>query len=144
MSAHNGASPYQLPKTVAPRHYDILVEPDFHTFRFRSRAAIDIEVFEPVDHVMVHALGLKITRAYAENAAGAHQEALQSRASVTFIDPMSGEARAEEFESAAATDEKAQTATFSFDRALARGDWKLVAECEGSLVPLPKALRCLA
>ena len=47
---------------------------------------------------------------------------------------MSGDSRAEEFESAAALDDDAQTASFSFSSPLAKGTWKLAAEYEGSLV----------
>ena len=53
---------------------------------------------------------------------------------MSFIDPSTEEAVEERFESAATIDEKAQTAVFSFSRAVEKGDWKLVAEYEGSLV----------
>jgi puromycin-sensitive aminopeptidase len=134
MNPRNDASEYQLPRTVVPRHYVITIEPDFRTFRFSGRVAIDIEVIEPVDRVVLHALGLKITSAYVENAAGARKGARKARASVTFVDPASGDSALESFESAAAMDEKSQTAALSFDGALARGAWKLVAEYQGSLV----------
>ena len=61
MNKRNDASPYQLPKGVVPRHYDLLVRPDFDSFRFSGRVVVDVEVREPVDRITVHSLGLKIT-----------------------------------------------------------------------------------
>ena len=53
---------------------------------------------------------------------------------MSFVDPVTGEPREEQFTSAASLDEKSQTAVLSFDGMLAKGDGKLTAEYEGSLV----------
>ena len=87
-----------------------------------------------MERIVVHALGLKITAAHVQNAAGERRDAVKGRASVTFVHPVSGETRAEELQSAAVMDETAQTATFSFGTTLAKGAWELVAEYEGSLM----------
>ena len=131
---HNDASQFQLPKSVVPRHYDILVRPDFGSFRFSGRVAVDVDVHEPVSWIIVNSLGLKITEAHVVDGKGKRLDAVTTHAVVSFFDPMTGEAAEEQFSSAAAIDDKAQTAVFSFPRKLEKGSWKLVAEYEGSLV----------
>src|SRR5208337_2815604 len=134
MNKGNDASSYQLPGSVVPRHYDILVSPDFGSFRFSGRVAADVEVREPVDHIRVHSLGLRITRAQMVDARGRRRDAFMTPARVSFVDPVTGESKEEQFASAAALDEKAQTAEFSFGGMLEKGAWTLTAEYEGSLV----------
>lgn len=134
MNERTNASLYQLPKDVVPRHYDILVRPDFGPFRFHGSVSVDVEVREPVSRIMVNSLGLKISQAYVVDGRGTRLDAIKTPAAVSFIDPSTEEAVEERFESAATIDETAQTAVFSFSRAVEKGDWKLVAEYEGSLV----------
>ncbi len=134
MNERGDVSPYQLPRSVVPRHYDLLVKPDFGSFRFSGRVVVDVEVLEPVDRFTVHALGLKIITAQIVDSRGGRREAATTQARVTFVDPVTGETREEQFPSAAVLDEKAQTAEFSFGEMLAKGPWKLIAEYEGSLV----------
>jgi puromycin-sensitive aminopeptidase len=125
---------YQLPKSVVPRHYDIQLRPDFALFRFSGHVAVDMEVREPVSRIMLHSLGLKITEAHVVDESGLRFDSLKTQAVVGFIDPVSGVAGEERFSSAAALDEKAQTAVFSFKETLEKGNWKLLIEYEGSLV----------
>ena len=134
MNERNDLSQYQLPKSVVPRHYDVLVRPDFGSFRFSGRVVVDVEVRQPVDRITLHSLGLKITRAQVVHSRGGRRDAVMTQARVSFVDPVTGEAREEQFASAAALDEKTQTAEFSFDGTLEKGVWKLTAEYEGSLV----------
>ncbi len=134
MNERSDTSQYQLPGSVVPRHYDILMRPDFGSFRFSGRVAVDVEVRQPVSMITVNSFGLKITAAHVVDGRGARLEAVSTQAAVSFVDPKTGETVEERFASAAALDEKAQTAVFSFSRALEKGDWKLVAEYEGSLV----------
>jgi puromycin-sensitive aminopeptidase len=119
---------------VVPSHYDILVKPDFGTFRFSGSMVVDVEVREPVKQIVVNSLGLKIIKAHALDSKGKRLDAVETQAVVNFFDPVTGEALAESFKGAAAINEEAQTATFSFDATLGRGNWKLFAEYEGSLV----------
>ena len=134
MSQRNDASAYQLPRSVVPRHYDIMVRPDLASFRFSGRVAVEVEVREPVDRITLHALGLKITEAHVMDNRGSRRDAVLTRATVSFVDPATGEARDEQFAGAAALDEKSQTATFAFGATLEKGLWTLTAEYEGSLV----------
>jgi puromycin-sensitive aminopeptidase len=134
MSQRNDASRYQLPASVVPRHYEIQVKPDFGSFRFSGVVTVDVEVREPVDRVVMHSLGLKITRAHAEDRGGRRLDAATAPAVLGFFDPATGEIGREEFTASAAIDEEAQTATLSFPSALGTGEWQLVAEYEGSLV----------
>ena len=134
MNERTNASSYQLPKSVVPGHYDILVKPDFGSFRFNGRVVVDVEVREPVKQIVLNSLGLKITAAHALDRAGKRLDAVKTQAAVSFFDPVTGEAAPEQFTGAAAIDEAAQTATFSFDSKLQKGTWKLFAEYEGSLV----------
>jgi puromycin-sensitive aminopeptidase len=134
MNGRHDASAYQLHKSVVPRHYDLLVKPDFASFRFTGRVVVDIDVREPVDRITAHSLGLKITQAHVMDARGTRHDAVPTAAKIAFVDPVSGEAREEQFASAAALDEETQTAVFSFDGMLAKGAAKLTAEYEGSLV----------
>ena len=125
---------FQLPRSVVPRHYDILMVPDFGSFRFSGRVVADVEVREPVDRITVHSLGLKISRASVVDSRGERREAAATQGRVSFGDPVTGEPREEQFTSAASLDEKSQTAVLSFDGMLAKGDGKLTVEYEGSLV----------
>jgi puromycin-sensitive aminopeptidase len=134
MNEHNNTSQYQLPKNVVPRHYDILVRPDFDSFRFSGRLAVAVEVCEPVSRIVVNSFGLKITEAHVVDSRGTRLDAIMTHAAVGFIDPATGESREEQFASAAALDEKAQTAVFTFIRALEKGDWKFEGAYEGSLI----------
>ena len=134
MNQRNDASAYQLPRSVVPRHYDIMVRPDLTSFRFSGRVAVEVEVREPVDRITLHALGLKITGAHVMDNRGSRRNAVSTHATVSFVDPATGEARDEQFASAAAMDEKSQTATFAFSTTLEKGLWTLTAEYEGSLV----------
>ncbi|MGA2479725.1 MAG: M1 family metallopeptidase, partial [Spirochaetia bacterium] len=134
MKDHLDSSRFQLPKSVVPRHYDIVIRPDFNTFRFSGRVDVDIEMREPVDRITVHSLGLKITRAQVVDAHGVRHEAVTKRSKVRFVDPVSGEEREEQFEGPAVLDEKSQTAELSFGGAIEKGAGKLSAEFEGSLV----------
>ncbi len=89
---HNDASKYQLPKSVVPRHYDIQVRPDFGSFRFSGRVAVDVDVGEPVSRIIVNSLGLKITEAHVVDGKGKRLDAVTTHAVVSFFDPMTGEA----------------------------------------------------
>jgi len=128
------ASQHQLPRTIVPRHYDILVKPDFETFRFSGRVTAHLQVLQPVDRAVMHSLGLKITAAHVVNGSGKRLDAVTTPGTVSFVSPQTGEPVPESFASAAGIDEKAQTATFSFPAALEKGEWQLLAEYEGSMV----------
>jgi puromycin-sensitive aminopeptidase len=134
MSKRNDASQYQLPKNVVPKHYKIVERPNINTFLFGGTTSTTLDVLQPTDKIVLHARELKITDAYVVDSHGTRLNATRHQAHVTFIDPASGEEQKQEFDSAAALDHKAQTATFTFAGTLAPGEWTLVTEHEGSLV----------
>ncbi|HUJ73835.1 MAG TPA: hypothetical protein VL359_03210, partial [bacterium] len=81
------ASQYQLPRTIVPRHYDILVKPDFETFRFSGRVTAHLQVLQPVDRAVMHSLGLKITAAHVVNGSGKRLDAVTTPGTVSFVSP---------------------------------------------------------
>ena len=90
MNERNDASRYQLPKSVVPRHYDLLVRPDFGSFRFSGRVVVDVEVREPVDRITVHSLGLKITRAQVVDSRGGRRDAVTDAGKGELCRPCDG------------------------------------------------------
>jgi len=59
-------NPYRLPRTTRPVHYDLVLEPDLTSARFRGTVAIDIEVLEPTDTVVLNAIDLDVLAASAD------------------------------------------------------------------------------
>src|SRR5665811_208048 len=56
-------NPHRLPRTVAPRRYDIEIAPDLEAFTFRGTETIDVEISEPVDDIVLNAIEIEITDA---------------------------------------------------------------------------------
>jgi puromycin-sensitive aminopeptidase len=52
--------PYRLPRTVAPRRYDVTLEPELKQATFHGKVAIDITVSEPVSCLILNAIELSI------------------------------------------------------------------------------------
>ena len=55
--------PYRLPRTVAPRHYRIRIEPDLEAATFTGAEVVTVEVAEPTDRVVLNAIELDIHEA---------------------------------------------------------------------------------
>ena len=55
--------PSDLPRIARPLHYAITVEPDAAALTLRGTAAIDLELYEPSDHLILHAKDLTISLA---------------------------------------------------------------------------------
>ena len=53
--------PYRLPRTVAPRRYDLELTPDLGAARFSGQMSVDLEVLEHVDHIVLNAIELEIS-----------------------------------------------------------------------------------
>ena len=98
-----------LPKDVRPSKYTLTLQPDLQTFIFSGSVAIDIEVLQPTDSIVLNAAELAITSCRVESSGG---EALPS---------------------STALDEKAETASFAFDSALPVGPARLEIEFTGEL-----------
>jgi aminopeptidase 2 len=45
-----------LPANVIPRHYDLTLEPDFKTFKFKGTVTIDLDVAEDTTSVTLNTL----------------------------------------------------------------------------------------
>jgi puromycin-sensitive aminopeptidase len=55
--------PYRLPRTVAPRRYDLTLSPDLSEFTFGGEARIQVDVLEPVGQIVLNAAELDIAEA---------------------------------------------------------------------------------
>ena len=55
--------PYRLPRNVLPRHYDLVFSPDFARAGFDGEAAIEIEVREATDKLVLNAADLEVSEA---------------------------------------------------------------------------------
>jgi aminopeptidase N len=97
----------QLPRGVRPLHYDIAIAPDAQEARFSAQAAIELEITAPTSSITLNAADLAFRRATLAPRAGAPLEAK------------------------IAVDARAQTATFSFARPLARGRYQLSLDYTG-------------
>ncbi len=71
--AQTAPDPHRLPVTVTPRHYRLFVAPDFAEGSFSGRVEIEVDVPEPVDQIVLHSKGLRITEASVEDSAVGHR-----------------------------------------------------------------------
>ena len=53
-------SRYRLPRTVVPRRYDLVLEPDLDESTFIGSEAVTVEVQERVDEIVLNALDLEV------------------------------------------------------------------------------------
>jgi aminopeptidase N len=95
----------QLPRNVRPSHYDVAFTPDAGKMSFVASVKIAIEVVEPTSVVTLQAADLTF-----------------DKASIAGI----GAAKIK-------TDEEAQTATFTFDKPLAKGKYVLAIDYAGKI-----------
>ena len=98
-----------LPKNVRPSKYTLMLQPDLETFTFSGSVAIDIEVLQPAESIVLNAAELAVTSCRVESSGG------------------------EASPSVVALDEKAETASFAFDSALPAGPARLEIEFTGEL-----------
>jgi aminopeptidase N len=99
----------QLPRGVRPTHYDVALVPDAANARFAATVAIDLEVQKATDTITLNATDLVFERASVV-ALGAAARALSATVRV---------------------DADAQTASFKFERPLARGRYRLTLAYTG-------------
>lgn len=97
----------QLPRTVRPSHYDVTVTPDAKALTFTGKAAITVDVLAETRTITLQAADLTIARA-----------ALAGKALGTPLVEL---------------DEKAQTATFTFAKAIAPGSYVLSIDYAGKI-----------
>ena len=51
------STPGELPKTVVPRHYNLTLRPDLKTLTTSGSLTVEIEVLQPVNRIVLNALG---------------------------------------------------------------------------------------
>lgn len=100
----------QLPRSVRPSHYDITIRPDAETMTFSGQTAIDVEVVESTDRIVLHAADLKFA-----DASLTQQGSKAARKATISLD------------------EAAQTATFAFAEPLAPGKYRLAMNYIGTI-----------
>jgi len=49
-----------LPKSIIPKHYDIRIDVDFDSFKFKGSEQIEIEILESVSEIVLNSLNLEI------------------------------------------------------------------------------------
>ena len=103
--------PTQLPRNVRPTHYDVSVTPDAAGLTFRGRVSIAMEVLEPTADITLNAIDL--TFAEVRLSEGPAPRALPAPK--------------------VAVDSAAQTATFTFERPLPRGTYRLALDYSGRI-----------
>ena len=103
-----GEQTTQLPRGVRPTHYDVAIIPDAARSSFSAKVVIVIEVQAPTDTITLNAADLAFARAsLTPNAGGAAMNAVVK------------------------VDADAQTASFKFDKPLARGSYRLALDYSG-------------
>jgi len=104
-------TPTQLPRNVRPVHYAVAITPHAEKMSFDGRVTVDVQVLKPGTSITLNAAGMRFS-------------------SVTLA-PTAGKGAA--MAAKVALDEKAQTATFSFDKAVAPGSYKLAMDYVGTI-----------
>jgi aminopeptidase N len=95
----------QLPRNVRPSHYDVAITPHADVLGFDGHIAIDLEVLEPTDTIVLNQINMK----FANTRLG--------KLAPTRVD----------------VDDKAQTASFVFAKPLARGKYRLETDYTGKI-----------
>ena len=102
--------PTQLPRGIVPTHYEVSVTPDAGALAFSGRAAISSEVLEPTARITLNAIDLDFASVQLSGGAAA-----------AFTAPK------------IAVDAAAQTATFTFARAIPPGTYRLAIDYAGTI-----------
>ena len=105
-------TPGRLPKTVVPSAYRIDLVPDLKQLRLTGHETVELDVRQPTNSITLNQLGLKLTRAALESGTVARVDA----------------------------DEKTQTATLRFDKALAAGAHTLTIDYTGPIPQTPAGI----
>ena len=61
---------YRLPRSVLPRHYDLVLEPDLDAVTFTGSEAVTVEVAEPVDEIVLNSADLEVGPGRLEGPGG--------------------------------------------------------------------------
>lgn len=101
----------QLPRTVVPSHYDVAVVPHAGKLSFDGKVTVTIDVLQPTRSITLNALGMAFSSVHLT----------PTRLRMAVADPK------------VTVDAQAQTATFSFDRTLPPGNYKLTMAYTGKI-----------
>ena len=105
------AAPTQLPRGVRPTHYELAVTPDAAALTFKGKVAIAIDVTEATSTLVVNAIDLTFADVRLSGGAG---KAAIAPSKVEVSDA-------------------AQTATFTFEKAIPPGAYRLAVEYAGRI-----------
>ena len=97
----------QLPRTAVPRHYDVVLTPDAAAGTFAGKVVITLDIVKATDAITLNAAGLTFNSAALTPPGG---KAMPAKTGV---------------------DRDAQSATFTFARTLAPGQYKLALDYTG-------------
>ena len=61
---------YRLPRSVLPRRYDLVLEPDLDAVTFTGSEAVTLEVVEPVDEIVLNSADLEVGPGRLEGPGG--------------------------------------------------------------------------
>jgi puromycin-sensitive aminopeptidase len=100
---------YRLPRTVVPRRYDLVLDPDLEAETFSGSETVEVEVRERVDEIVLNAAELEITAGALERAG--------TRLEVTDV----------------RMDEETERAHLRLAEPAAPGEWRLHLEFRGRL-----------
>jgi aminopeptidase N len=100
----------QLPRGVVPTHYDLAFTPDADKLSFTASVKIDIQVAAPTRTITLQAADLTFARAQIAGPGGANEGAAK-----------------------VSVDAQAQTATFTFDKPVAKGAHVLAIDYSGKI-----------
>lgn len=100
----------QLPRNVRPTHYDVSVVPHASTLSFDGKVVVDVDVLEATRSITLNAIDLRF--------------------STVTLTPATGKGA---FKAKVVVDDKAQTATFTFDKPIAAGSYKLAMNYTGNI-----------
>jgi aminopeptidase N len=110
-AAEGTPTPTQLPRPVRPTHYDVTIEPDAAALKFRGDVAIALEVLAPVQSITLNALDLQFASVRFTDNSG---QVVSTAPKITM-------------------DEAAQTATFTFDKKIPSGNYRLALHYTGKI-----------
>ncbi|MBT8198837.1 MAG: M1 family metallopeptidase, partial [Acidimicrobiia bacterium] len=102
-------SPYRLPRTVLPTHYELVMEPDLEAATFRGSVVIDVEVASPTSVIELNAAELEFDSVMARSDVWGERPAM-----VTF-------------------QPEYERATLHFEAPLDAGGWTIEADFRGIL-----------
>jgi aminopeptidase N len=101
----------QLPRTVVPSHYDVAVVPHADKLSFDGKVTITVDVLQPTTSITLNAIDMAFSSVHL----------MPTRLRMAIADPK------------VTVDAQAQTATFTFDRALPPGSYKLAMSYTGRI-----------